>query len=543
MKTTISKLLAGICLASSVAFTTGCIDETFPTNGATENQVSSSEESAAALLWSMHASLNQMVIDATSHYDWGYGSIMHIRDVMTGDMPIASSGYDHYSAWEQNRYIGESYLSTQFIWNFHWKCVLATNKLLGAFSEETATDEIKGYIGVAHAYRAMLYLDMARMYEFLPNDKTNGVSEAGNDVTNYTVPIVTEATTEEMSYNNPRVTRADMAAFIEEDLNKAEELIPLFSIAEKTMPHLDAVYGLKARLYMWIEDYAKAKDYARKAIDEAGISPMTQEECLSTTKGFNNIDCWMWGSKLVKENDVVQTGIVNWVSWMCNENSFGYTAQQGGPTTMIDAGMYAKIDDNDFRKRMWKAPAGSPLDGKTDYLVSALMGSYGDILSTYASVKFRPGEGNPDDVNLAAAIAYPLMRVEEMYFIEAEAAEQLAAGTGKALLEDFINSYRIADDAPEGYRYTCNATTQDKVIEEIVFQKRVELWGEGQSFYDIKRLNYSVTRDYEGSNFYSAAAFNTNGRPAWMNICIVQTEKNSNRALEGWENPDPSGKY
>lgn len=53
----------------------------------------------------------------------------------------------------------------------------------------------------------------------------------------------------------------------------------------------------------------------------------------------------------------------------------------------------------------------------------------------------------------------------------------------------------------------------------------MELWGEGQSFFDIKRLNDSVNRDYQGTNFYSSAAFNTNGRPAWMNICIVQTEK------------------
>ena len=80
-------------------------------------------------------------------------------------------------------------------------------------------------------------------------------------------------------------------------------------------------------------------------------------------------------------------------------------------------------------------------------------------------------------------------------------------------------------------------------IDEIVFQKRVELWGEGLSFYDYKRLNMSVTRDYEGTNVDAARAFNTNGRPAWMNLCIIQTEKNNNAALVGYENPDPSGLY
>lgn len=109
------------------------------------------------------------------------------------------------------------------------------------------------------------------------------------------------------------------------------------------------------------------------------------------------------------------------------------------------------------------------LDGKTNFLTSAnpKYGNFGTWLPSYASVKFRPGEGNPDDVNLAAAIAYPLMRVEEMYFIEAEAAEHVAAGTGKVLLENFMNTYRLANDAPEGTKYVCSATD---VVDEIIFQ-------------------------------------------------------------------------
>ena len=80
-------------------------------------------------------------------------------------------------------------------------------------------------------------------------------------------------------------------------------------------------------------------------------------------------------------------------------------------------------------------------------------------------------------------------------------------------------------------------------IDEIVFQKRVELWGEGQTFFDIKRLNMSVNRGYPGTNFKAQARFNTNGRPAWMNFCIVVTEERNNSALKGYENPDPSDTY
>ena len=67
--------------------------------------------------------------------------------------------------------------------------------------------------------------------------------------------------------------------------------------------------------------------------------------------------------------------------------------------------------------------------------------------------------------------------------------------------------------------------------------------GEGQTFFDIKRLNMSVTRGYTGTNFKAEACFNTIGRPAWMNICIVVTEERNNEGLKGYENPDPSDLY
>ena len=121
-----------------------------------------------------------------------------------------------------------------------------------------------------------------------------------------------------------------------------------------------------------------------------------------------------------------------------------------------------------------------------------------------------------------------------MYFIEAEAAARL--GEGADLLTAFMTQYRDKD-------YVCRATTPEDVLDEIIFQKRVELWGEGHVFFDYKRLNKSVTRGYAGTNHQDASRFNTEGRPAWMSLSIVVTEENNNAALKGWENPDPTMKY
>ena len=92
-------------------------------------------------------------------------------------------------------------------------------------------------------------------------------------------------------------------------------------------------------------------------------------------------------------------------------------------------------------------------------------------------------------------------------------------------------------------KYTCKATSKDDIIKEIYFQKSIDLWGEGITFFDMKRLNYSLTRGYHGTNHSVGARINTNGRPATTNFLFYRTEAENNTALKGWNNPDPSGKY
>jgi hypothetical protein len=258
---------------------------------------------------------------------------------------------------------------------------------------------------------------------------------------------------------------------------------------------------------------------------------MSQEQCLNTTTGFNVTDPWMWGAQMTTEDDVVQTGIINWTSHVSDESTFGYCGVATGLYNVADKNFYERISNTDFRKLEFKAPEGSPLADKVSYVNKAYAADFDD----YTMVKFRPGNGNADDYMTGGATAYPIMRVEEMYFIEAEAAAHQNAAQGQNLINEFMKTYRDPQ-----YNTT---KTGDELIEEIVFQKRVELVGEGQTFFDIKRLNLPVTRGYEGTNFIATARFNTKGRPAWMNLVMVRTEKNNNPAVDGWNNPDPSDVY
>lgn len=515
-----------------MVLTTGCIEETFPTSGATQEQLAASSKATEALLYAMPAYMNKFAcVSEDEHYDYGYGSIMHYRDVMTADLAVVSTGYDWYSNWAQNTYMGPNWMKQQWVWSFYYKMVLTCNNMMSSINLESATDTQKAYYGMGLAFRASTYLDMARMYEFLPNDAVSSINSDGKDVLGLTMPIVTEKTTEEESRNNPRATHQEAFDFIMSDLNQAEELLANASRASKVLPDLSVVYGLKARAYMWNEDYPKAAEYARKAIATGAYSPVTRDQWLSTNSGFNEPNqAWMWCAQTVKEDDAVQTGIINWSSWMSPEAQYGYSA--AGAVSMIGAELYNKMSDRDFRKLSYKAPEGSALAGQEPVLDAAFVVD----LPTYTGYKFRPGGGNTSDYNVGSASAYPLMRVEEMYLIEAEAIAHTSPAQGKQLLEDFVKTHRYPT-------YSCKGSSEEEVIEEIFLQKRIEFWGEGITFFDYKRLNKPVKRAYSGTNFGTATLFNTEGRPAWMNICLVNQEGDSNKAVKEYNNPDPSGCY
>lgn len=503
-----------------------CIDDVTPMDDYTTEE----GVSLKSLVYGLPANFNNGDYNASSHSDFGYGTMMHIRDVMTEEMaPITEYGY--WSSYAENTSLGSNYNNTGAHYRYYFKHLENANAVIKIVRNTSAPSALeKQYLGIGLAFRAFLYLDIARMYEFLPTDVTTGVNEKGNSVINLTAPIINESITVEEAQNNPRATREEMGKFILDDLNEAETLLKDFIPADKSLPDLSVIYGLKTRLYMWLEDYPNAKLYARKAIDLGRNTPMTETQQLDVKTGFNTVvSSWMFANIVLKENFPSSGGnLRNWIGWMSSEAAWGY-AGQVGEQVRIDRRTYERIDDRDYRKLLWKAPAGSSLDGQNKYANEARKA----YVVTYGTLKFRPGDGNVSIYNTGAAVSIPLMRIEEMYFAEMEAAEHVSPGTGKALLESFMKTYRFAE-------YTC---TNSDVIDEIIFQKRIEFWGEGISFFDYKRLNLSVTRGYVGTNQTLGKRINTVGRPAWMNLLLMSFEEDTNVGVRGYNNPDPSGKY
>jgi hypothetical protein len=475
----------------------------------------------------------------TWHAAFGYPAMMIIRDIMGNDMGFPTSSYaSHFYRFGSCQNLGGQYIYAAYIWTYYYKLIQTANSVISVVNPETASSDQLGYLGAAHAVRALAYLDIARMYEFLPNEMTTSINADGNDVAGLTVPIVTPTMTEQEARNNPRATKAEMVAFIQSDIANAKTYISHISDRmNRTLPDLACVYGLEARLDLWTENYTAAATAAQNAISAADMSPLSEAVALDKATGMNSPSQFMWCVNLVKESNAVQSGIVNFTSWMSNQTTFGYTGAATGQYMICDKKFYDRISNSDWRKKWWQAPEGSSLrDQSEKNHIEYLTADDQEGLPAYAAIKFRPGQGNTEDYNVGTAVAIPLMRVEEMYLIKAEAEAHSNPSTGLATLTDFMKTYRNPS-------YSTVAASEADVIDEIIFQKRVELWGEGQIFFDYKRLNMSVNRGYTGTPFFNLLRLNTNGRPAWMNLVISVSEYQDNQAVNHWNNPDPSDLY
>lgn len=551
MKRILYTVLAAVILS-------GCVKESLPQGSVqTQEQVSQSESALQAMANAIPASMmtSNLLGWASSssygdHTDFGIGAI-HLRtDFMLEDM-VTSGGnpyYNRFYAYVLNRSQGERYIYCAYFWQCYYKWIKAANDIISLVDPATAAADAVNCLGQAYAYRAMCYLDLARLYEPKQNIYTSVDAVAG-----LTVPIVTETITEEQAKNNPRAPRQVMYEFILSDLAKAEKYLDP-SATSYTSPTLAAVYGLYARAYLemgyWSDGdsdsaFASAAEYARKAIQKSGRTPLSQEQWEDPVNGFNNgaaSNSWIWGLTTSSENTI---NIVTYTAHISSEGTWGYA-----PLSQISASrrFYDAIPEADFRKHSWLDPvyveapqAALPYDykfsGSDTDKANFLSGTEMNPPAVpYQNIKFRPYQGECSDYAVGNCADHPLMRVEEMYFIEMEAAAQSDVPAAVSLLEDFMDQ-RITDGS-----YVCPASEKETFLEEMLFQKRVEFWGEGILFYDYKRLGRGITRGYEGTNEAAVYAFNSEGRSPQWNIVVTNGEFQYNSGIGTSENnPDPSG--
>lgn len=525
-----------------------CIEETFPEGGnVTTEQVGDSPFAMNSLASSIPTILITNYIGIGDHFDFGYPGIFGATDRLVGEVfPVSGNlpgGNQYYDRWQAYLYPGDmsglsaSGYATLFFYLNYYQFIYAANEVI---SIAGGSDDGGVPLGIAKAYRALFYLDLARLYDPLPAKAPERPSYESEleAVKGLTVPIVREGATLEELENNPRATREEMFEFIFEDLGEAERLLADYQPESKNMPSLAVVYGLYARAYLWLggfdetyaniptgtEAYKKAAEYARKAIDASGCSILTEAQWLDPKTGFNTINN-SWMLAMHQTTDTVLNNLLSWAAHMSLEAvyGYGYGAQPG-----ISVFSYERLSDTDFRKKSY-VTADRSYDAAKDYM--SLTEEEFQTVAPYASYKFHTNGGEKSNYTVANVVDVPVMRVEEMYLTEAEATAHYDEATARTLLTSFM--------AHRDPNYTIPASYT--LVDEIIFQKRIEFWGEGIIFYDMKRLNMSMHNGDAGSNAPSMAQLSTDGRAPWWNCVIPLSAVQQNIGLSGKNNPDPTG--
>lgn len=464
------------------------------------------------------------------HYDFGYASTMMMMDASGQDEPSQVSGYNWYN--KPLRFVDRTANSetTYFIWNQCYKNIKVANDVLKSVDLENLSDVAKSYVGQAYAMRAFEYFTLIQIYQF----SYKGHEDAAG------VPIVTEKTAEAEANNNPRAAVKDVYKQIMDDLNTAIDYLT-DSRSAKSEINRQVAYGLRARVNLVMQNWSDAAAEAQKAAE--GYTPLSKDA--AAAPGFNDVSAsnWIWGNIVDESNDIVQSGILNFPSMMCSFTGNGYSPTYA--CRMINSKLWKEIPATDVRKGWWidenlNSPIVNPKyvvhqeDEDEDGNVVKYLAVYNqtgdevaDITEPYTNVKF--GAYKNQYGNELNACDIPLMRVEEMILIQAEATAMGGnVEEGKRILENFVRTYRDPS-------YTCNATTAEGVQDAVWFQRRVELWGEGFSFTDLLRLKKPLDRT--GANYEVSVRFNLPAESPIFLYLIPEDEENHNEALVGNNNP------
>ena len=553
-----------------------CMDTVDPTNVATAEQIQASSNSLSMLVGGLKTKMiavNSYGNSSGSFYisqDWGYPCYMFVRDVMCEDFPTPDFSWNYQSAYEQGSNLTSR---SAYPYYYYYTFINNANRLISLIDLETATGESRHYAGIARVYRALCYYDLSFMFEFKPTGYTDLDAKA-EEVFGLTVPIVTEKTSKEETKNNPRAPFYTMYRFIYSDLSMAEELLADYSRATKEEPNKDVVNALMARFWLTLatrfnqstddlseqlahegdedgykalgittakECYEKAIAYADKVIN-AGYSPLTKEQWHDPITGFNTANqAWVWCMRFSSVEQLPD--FWNSLVGEINPEATWAMPAYGGAYRLIGSYLYDRIPDEDWRKTTWIAPedAGKAVVPskyqtllKDESATSLADNTNFSRVPAYAGLKFRSASGDMVDPLVGMLCDVPVIRVEEMYFIKAEA---LAYAQGKQAgadeLTKFVNTYRYTDGS-----YQARSDYYAYLLDDILIQKRIEFWGEGIVYYDYKRLKKGVLRTMPNTNYPDDYQLNSKAGyvAPWMNFYIPSIERSFNEGIV--MNPD-----
>jgi starch-binding outer membrane protein, SusD/RagB family len=430
---------------------------TAPTDQVTEQTILNTTANAMIalngihrIMWTQYFQQNQA----------GQSSMMISMDNMGEDLlnnsTSASAFFQGTYRWTSHR--NADNLDLYFAYFFYYRLISNANMLINNIDKAEGPETDKKIIkGEALTYRAWCHFMLVQLFGKRYDAGAKPNVQPG-------VPLMLTNNTDGQS----RATVEEVYTQIIQDLNDAITNLTGYTRAYKSHFNVNVTKGIKARVALTMQDWANAATLAAEA--RAGFPLMNNTQYLAGFSDATNPE-WMWASIIPNDQG---TFFYSFFAYMAS--NFSANATRTNPRS-INSNLYNSITPTDVRKQLW-SPTGvrPPLNG-TRY--------------PYTSIKFRVKDSTMSVGDV------PYMRSAEMHLIEAEARSRMGQdGPAAAVLFTLVSNRDPS--------YTLSTNTGAALLAEIMTQRRIEFWGEGFRFLDLKRTNSALDRT--GANHNSSIA-------------------------------------
>lgn len=371
-----------------------------------------------------------------------------------------------------NRFIGgyqyiETVNSTELSvhWQYSYKIITNCNQLIENIPAAPIDEALKTKnTAEARALRAMAHFNLVR--EFGAKPYTVDPNALG-------VPVV-EASIGPNDVPPARNTVAEVYTSIIGDLVSAEANFPEVSGNSQYRINKNVIQGFLARVYLTMGDYANASKYAKLA--RTGYTLSSASALLA---GFSDPTSeWMWSLNTRSDDN----------NGFLQVQSFYDPYDDGYSSFRASKEFFDTFAATDIRKNQFRVPDSRGEDLTTgNYIISS---------NRYFISKFI-FRGAWDNDQL-------MMRASEMVLIEAEAEARLGNEVAAKAALLLIQQRAIPTSI-------LSLNTGTALIQEILLERRKELFGEGHRYYDILRTKQTLDRSASVS--------------AWSKLVIASGDK------------------
>ena len=453
----------GLAMVGAMTFSSCGSDflDTIPTADVSTSLINQSLDNLYFALNGIHR--EQVSQESGSQGYGGEPGFMVARDCSADDVTwLTNTWYKSANLnWQANASATNS--NNARIWRVYYQWVMNANLILEGLEnvtvgagQEALYNQIKGE---ALTFRAYGHFQVAQLWA----DRY----VAGGANTHLGIPYRMDSKGGELA----RSTCKETYDYILADLNEAASLLAGIKVNDVNHFTETFVWGLKSRVALAMQDYTNAAAWAEKAIQLAeanGNELMGPDDLMN---GFADITTKtkeaIYAAKTQNDQTVYFYSFYANMSW-----NFSSTAIRQGVKS-INADTYDTMSETDLRRQWWD-PTGQMAVPLTSF-----------VKNKYQNRKFT-ARATSDAVGDVA-----FMRLAELYL---NLAEAYARGGNDAKAQEVFTKFQVTRDPA----YTGNGNTGAALAEEIMNSRRVELWGEGFRYTDLKRLNLDLVR---GRNF------------------------------------------